>query len=325
MKICSKCKSINRNKNERCSSCNAPFDNSVEYINIENRIHKIPNNEATIDVNDKNSKLKEFTIILFRDIRSLLKYLFPIMIIILLGTLFIAVTHNRDFINFFRSPTNYESIHLKSEILNDNEKNKILSLYRNNKVTEKEFLENISTALAYEFPTYESVVLSKDKSYIYNEDMSENFSITASSTRSSNGEESFDATNLIDNNYTTAWSGNMYSNKHYETLTFTNISDQIQTFDTIYLLNGYAKDEESFNKNSSPTKIILKKGDLDWYILNLSPTSELQEIKLETDISLIPGDSFDLVIYESEPGVNDTNFYTTISEIYLDKRPFWDF
>ncbi|MCX8093386.1 MAG: hypothetical protein N3E50_04390 [Candidatus Goldbacteria bacterium] len=144
----------------------------------------------------------------------------------------------------------------------------------------------------------------------------------------SSSKKDFDARNIKDNCANTAWIDNGKNEGIGENITFT--FEEI-TFAPVYekkyraievneikILNGFCKDEDTWQKYNRVKKLKLLLNNQLKYHINLRDSKNWQSIKLPVPITIKSGDKIKLEIVDIYPEIRNARITNTaISEIYL--------
>lgn len=160
---------------------------------------------------------------------------------------------------------------------------------------------NISTVLT-EWPFYDQSMLRA-------------FDATASSTLPNYGSITYYPSNVLDNDSKTAWTENASGLGIGESITLTYKDSTPYDINNIYFLDGYTKDQDTFNSNSTPTQLTLSVNGSKVGVINLQDTPDPQVAHLPFPITIKNGDRLTFTIDEVTKGINDKVNDTNISEI----------
>ncbi len=144
-------------------------------------------------------------------------------------------------------------------------------------------------------------------------------SVVASSSLSSQGSNSYRASNIKDWNHETAWVEGVSGFGIGEWIEFQNISGDGRTLTAVTILNGYVKSDKAWSENARVKRLKVYRDGRPLCILELQNSRSLQTFGLQWvgDCSHINKLRFEIL--EVYPGTKYQD--TVISEIYFAAAP----
>lgn len=124
----------------------------------------------------------------------------------------------------------------------------------------------------------------------------------------------YELENLRDNNPRTAYVEDSYNNKDVD-IEFIYYGDSTFDLNSINIITGYAKSDEVFAMNSTPTVIDVYYNNNLYATINLQNTSTPQRVDLTNPLTLEYGDEIKFIIKDYIVNSNDTNIDIAISEV----------
>lgn len=110
-------------------------------------------------------------------------------------------------------------------------------------------------------------------------------SVSASSVLPEAGYGTYVASNVMDNDASTAWVENVPGNGEGSTLKFSNSNHSAVSFNQIALNNGYGKSDALYEQNARPSQISVFVDGTERYVINLKDVNYFQGVYLPETIS----------------------------------------